>query len=96
MLDLSLGKKIQSEENNISCMTAGTHNQMVAMAVERDEIGHGWKRGVAAGLINRLQASNPLPKLNLAYLKALQDVSCRNIELPVESPELSVGGGIST
>ena len=73
------------------------------MVVERDETGDGWKKGVIAGLINRLQASNPFPKLNLACPKALQDVSCRNAELPVEipklpveKPELLVGGGIST
>ena len=68
---------------------AGIHNQIVAMMVEGDETGDGWKRGVAAGLINRLQASNPLPKSNLAYPKALQDVSCRNAKLLVESPKTS-------
>ena len=70
-------------------MTVGAYNQIVAMVVGRDEIGGGWKRGVAVGLINRLQASNPFPKLNLACPKALQDVSCRNAELPVESPKTS-------
>jgi len=59
------------------------------MLVERDETGGGCKKGVATGLINRLQASNPLLKSNLAYLKALQDVSCRNAELPIESLETS-------
>ena len=78
-----------SEENNISGMTAGTHNQVVAMAVERDETGDGWKRGVVAELINRPQASNPLLESNLACLMALQDVSCRNAKLPVESPKTS-------
>ena len=59
------------------------------MAVERNETGDGWKRGVAAGLINRLQALNPFPELILACPKALQDVSYRNAELPVESPKTS-------
>ena len=77
------------------------------MEVERDETGvtygDGWNRGVAVGLTNKLQASDPLPKSNLAHLKVLQDVSCRNTELlvespelPIESPELPVGGGILT
>jgi len=34
--------------------SAGIHNQIVDMAVERDETDDGWKRGVAAGLINRI------------------------------------------
>jgi len=68
---------------------AGIHNQIIAMAVESDETGDGWKRGVVAGLINRLQGLNPFPELILACLKALQDVSCRNTEFPIESPETS-------
>ena len=68
---------------------AGIQDQIVVMAVEREETGDGWKRGVAAGLINKLQALNPFPKSILACLKALQDVSCRNAELLVESPKTS-------
>lgn len=59
------------------------------MAVEGDETSGGWKKGVVACPINRFQALNPSPELILACPKALQDVSCRNAELPVESPETS-------
>ena len=43
---------------------------------------------MAAGLKNRFQHSDSPPKLILAHSKVLQDVSCRNTKLPVESPEL--------
>jgi len=59
------------------------------MAVERDERGDGWEIGVAAGLINKLRALNPSLESIFAYSKVLQDVSCRKIELPVESPKTS-------
>jgi len=41
------------------------------MAVESDETGDGWKRGVAAGLINRLQVLNPFPESIFDCPKAL-------------------------
>jgi len=63
---------------------AGIPNQIVAMAVEGDETSGGWKKRVVACPINRFQASNPSPESILACPKALQDVSCRNAELPVE------------
>jgi len=37
-----------------------------------------------ASITNRFQALDSLPKSNLARLKVLQDVSCRNTKLPVE------------
>ena len=43
-----------------------------------------------AGLTNRFQPSDSLLKLNLVHPKVLQDVSCRNSELPVERLELPV------
>jgi hypothetical protein len=41
-----------------------------------------------AGITNIFQALDSLPKSNLARLKVLQDVSCRNTELPVEGTKL--------
>jgi len=57
---------------------------MEAMVVKGGETTGGWKKRVVACLLNGLQASNPSPKSILARPKALQDVSCRNTELPVE------------
>ena len=68
---------------------AEIQDKIVVMAVERDETGDGWEKGVAACIINRFQALNPSSESILAYPKVLQDVSCRNAELPVESPETS-------
>ena len=44
----------------------------------------GMDTQVLAGLTNRLPPLDSLLKFNLARPKVLQDVSCRNIELPIE------------
>jgi len=72
---------------------AGIHDQVGERGVKRwNRVSYddGLNRGVDACLKNRFQASYSLPKLNLACLKVLQDVSCRNAEIPVESPGLLV------
>lgn len=83
-----LEKKWRPEENRTFLHDyAGVQDQMVVMAVEREETGDGWDEGVAAGLTNKLQVLNPPPKLILAHPKVLQEVSYRNTELLVESPK---------
>jgi len=48
----------------------------------------GMDTQVLVGLINRFPPLDSLLKLNLARPKVLQDVSCRNTELPVEGTVL--------
>ena len=49
----------------------------------------GMDTQVLVGLINRFPPSDSLLKLDLARPKVLQDVSCRNTELPVEGTRKS-------
>jgi len=51
---------------------------------KNDGKGWGMETWMFVGRSNRFQALDPLPKSNLSRLKVLQDVSCRNIELPLE------------
>jgi len=55
------------------------------MRWKNDGERQGMDTQVLVGLINRFPLSDSLLKLKLVCPKVLQDVSCRNTELPVEN-----------